>query len=237
MSPAMSWQHMTLAFATVAVISLIMNIISISLLAKFRMDVDEALALLKDDPANGGHGSGNSSIVNKKIAALEKDLALRLENLNAKVEAAASQRNALTNSLDEVELSLEWMKLELGEGWKKGCPQGGVTNGTICYVAHRVKANYTEAVERCEKDGGKLATIHDQTLLRTILSFLPPAPVLVDARFNTETGLWKTSDGEDASFLPWSISNKGTGGECVYAYGEGYSRWHCHALLYYLCMY
>ena len=62
---------------------------------------------------------------------------------------AESDMSMLQGELEETRETVDWLKKKVEQEWKRGCPQHGLTNGSLCYVLQRDKSNYSTAAFNC----------------------------------------------------------------------------------------
>nr|XP_039251348.1 uncharacterized protein LOC120328864 isoform X1 [Styela clava] len=159
------------------------------------------------------------------------------ETVNQEIKSLQTIAGQNSELLEETVESPIWLKSEVDKIWRIGCPLGGMSNGSQCYVLERDRLNYTDAVDKCEERGGQLAILENDKILERLYETFPVESFFVDARYNDESGKWFTSKGTEATFLPQWMSEPqySSNGSCIYVHRKSFNRWHCYALMFYLC--
>ncbi|XP_076814287.1 uncharacterized protein LOC143460592 isoform X2 [Clavelina lepadiformis] len=221
------WQIITAASCSIACLSLILNVVVLVMIGNLNKNTQDIVS-------EGAHVSEESSAT---IIRLKHNLEKQIDRLKKSVGANNEQQVSLQERLKQMRVTVNWAKTKLNQSWKKGCPQNGLTNGSLCYVLHRDKSNYTEALSKCMLEGGQLAPIPDRDTLPKVLEAFSQEPFYVDAHFDKTLEKWTTSTGKEVDFPTTDLEHKESQGQCLYAFRSGYKQWYCHASFFYLCLF
>lgn len=74
------------------------------------------------------------------------------DNLKKRSNTAEEEINDLSNKIIDTDKTVIETEKRLNSAWRKGCPQHGITNGTLCYVVNTNRENYTTALESCQTE-------------------------------------------------------------------------------------
>ena len=74
------------------------------------------------------------------------------DRVGENADEVGSDAFQLQIDLTETRKTVDWLEAKVKQEWKRGCPQRGLTNGSLCYVLQKNKANYSTAATSCAKD-------------------------------------------------------------------------------------